>query len=51
MTDFTKGVHKEESERMTMIGIVNLHIIECQNSWCPCKDEFEMFDISTNQFT
>jgi len=29
MTDFAKGVHKDESERMIMIGIVNKHIIEC----------------------
>jgi hypothetical protein len=35
---------------MSMIGIINLHIIECQNADCPCKDEYELFDISTNQF-
>ena len=29
MTDFSKGIHKDQSQRMTMIGIVNLHILEC----------------------
>ena len=29
MTDFSKGVHKDATQRMTMIGIVNLHIVEC----------------------
>jgi hypothetical protein len=29
MTNFSKGVHKDQSQRMSMIGIVNLHIIEC----------------------
>lgn len=29
LTDFSKGIHKDEAQRMTMIGIVNLHIIEC----------------------
>jgi hypothetical protein len=29
MTDFSKGIQKDQTQRMTMIGIVNLHIIEC----------------------
>lgn len=34
-----------------MIGIVNLHINECQNSDCACKDEYELFDVTTSQFS
>jgi hypothetical protein len=48
MTNFSKGIHKDESQRMSMIGIVNLHIIECQNSDCPCKEDYELFDVVTN---
>lgn len=52
MTDFAKGVHKQDqSQRMTMIGIVNLHIIECQSIDCPCKDEYELFDVASNSFS
>jgi hypothetical protein len=29
MTDFTKGVNNDQQEKMTMIGIINLHISEC----------------------
>lgn len=36
---------------MAMIGIVNLHIDECQNSDCPCKEEYELYDIHTSQFS
>lgn len=50
MTDFSKGIHKDQTKRMTMIGIVNLHIIECQNAECPCKDEYELFDVINNVF-
>jgi len=35
---------------MTMIGIVNIHIMECQNSDCPCKEEYELYDVATNMF-
>lgn len=34
-----------------MIGIINLHIMECQNSDCPCKDEVELYDVASNTFT
>ena len=29
MTDFAKGIHKDESQKLMMIGIINLHIMEC----------------------
>ena len=35
---------------MRMIGIVNLHIFECQNVECPCKDEYELYDISSSTY-
>ena len=34
-----------------MVGIVNLHVMECQNVDCPCKDEYELYDVTTNTFT
>ena len=48
MTDYMKGVHKDPAQKMAMIGIVNLHIVECQNADCPCKDEYELFDVNTS---
>ena len=51
MTDYSKGINKDQTHRMTMIGIINIHVLECQNSECPCKDEYELFDVSTNVFT
>ena len=29
MTDFVKGINKDENQRLMMIGIINLHIMEC----------------------
>jgi hypothetical protein len=51
MTDFAKGINKDAAHRMNMIGIINLHVLECQNLECPCKDEYELFDVTTNQFS
>ena len=45
ITDFSRGVHRDSQERMTMIGVINLHITECQNMECPCKESYELFDI------
>ena len=46
---------KEESdddiENVTLIGIVNLHVLECQNQDCPCKNDSELFDVSTGKFS
>lgn len=51
MTDFSKGINNDQTHRMTMIGIINIHVLECQNGECPCKDEYELFDVTTNQFS
>ena len=29
MVDFSRGTHRDPQERMTMIGVINLHIAEC----------------------
>ena len=50
MTDYSKGINRDQTHRMTMIGIINIHVLECQNSECPCKDEYELFDVTTNTF-
>ena len=50
MSDFSNGVSNgETSHRTTMIGVINMHIAECQNPECACKDEYELFDIATNR--
>jgi hypothetical protein len=35
---------------MTIIGIINLHVAECQINDCPCKDEIDLYDINSHQF-
>ena len=50
ITDFSKGNYQDQTEKMTIVGVINLHIAECQNSECPCKDHNELFDIKTNDF-
>lgn len=50
MTDFAKGIHQDQTHRMNMIGIINSHVLECVNAECPCKDDYELFDVATNQF-
>lgn len=50
MTDFSKGTQVDMQEKMTMIGIINVHIAECQNMECPCKDAYELFDLKRNEF-
>lgn len=42
------SVHKED---IALIGIVNLHTLECQNDGCPCKNEVELFDVGTKKFS
>jgi len=49
MSDFANGVDKDPTHRTTMIGIINSHVAECSNSECPCKEEYELFDISTSR--
>ena len=51
ITEFSKGIDKDKSQRMSMIGIINIHVLECQNSECPCKEEYELFDVSNNSFS
>jgi hypothetical protein len=29
MTDFSKGTNIDQQEKMTMIGIINVHVAEC----------------------
>lgn len=33
-----------------MIGVINLHVAECMNAECPCKESYELFDIKMNDF-
>lgn len=32
-----------------MIGIINSHVADCLNPECPCKEEYELYDIITNR--
>ena len=41
----------KKDENIMLIGIVNLHILECQNSDCPCKSDTEFFDATTEKFS
>lgn len=50
MTDFARGTEKDQSKRMSMIGLVNLHIDECQSPDCPCKEDYEIYDVNASKF-
>jgi hypothetical protein len=50
MVDFSRGRHADQAERMTMIGVINIHVAECQNLECPCKETYELFDIKLGDF-
>ena len=50
MTDFSNGSNLGQQEKMTMIGIINVHVSECTNVECPCKDSYELFDVKLNDF-
>ena len=40
--------HKDD---VTLIGIVNLHVLECQNMECPCKNESALYDAASEKFS
>eukprot|EP01022_Parablepharisma_sp_SALTPOND_P000297 TRINITY_DN1012_c0_g2_i1.p1 TRINITY_DN1012_c0_g2~~TRINITY_DN1012_c0_g2_i1.p1 ORF type:complete len:1372 (-),score=229.35 TRINITY_DN1012_c0_g2_i1:10269-14384(-) len=46
-----KASSVSQVEDVTLIGIVNLHVLECQNPDCPCKNEAELFDAATGKFS
>ena len=46
-----KSASFNRSVNVSLIGIVNLHVLECQNSDCPCKNDVELFDINTGNFS
>ena len=41
----------KKSDSITLIGIVNLHVLECQDSVCPCKTNVELFDAAEKKFS
>lgn len=42
------NVSQKEDVRLT--GIVNSHVLECQDAECPCKNDTGLYDISKDQF-
>ena len=46
-----KGCSTNQTEDVSLIGIVNLHVLECTNSECPCKSESSLFDAATGKFS
>lgn len=46
-----KSSTANQTEDVTLIGIVNLHVLECQFNDCPCKNESTLFDATTGKFS
>jgi len=46
-----KAANVSQIDDVTLIGIVNLHVLECQTPDCPCKNEAELFDAATCKFS
>ena len=38
-------------EGTVTVGIVSLHVSECQSSACPCKEENDLYDVQRDQFS
>lgn len=38
-------------EDLILIGIANLHVLECQIADCPCKNNIELYDPATRKFS
>jgi hypothetical protein len=34
-----------------LIGIINLHTLNCEDTNCPCKREIELYDINDKKFS
>jgi len=45
-----KETHFKQKDNISLIGIINLHVFECQKINCLCKSESELFDPSTGEF-
>ena len=37
-------------ETMYLVGTVGLHIVECQDGECPCKEDRELYDVKSARF-
>ena len=40
-----------QTEDAILIGYVNLHAVECQDSECPCKKETDIYDVRAMKFS
>ena len=50
MTDYINNVNSNLSHKVSMVGIINTHILDCTNAECPCKDQYELYDVKRNIF-
>ena len=41
----------KKTENVTLIGIINLHVLECVNQECSCKNENELYDAKTGKYS
>lgn len=41
--------NSSREEDLTLIGLVNLHVLECTNLHCPCKNEGLLYDAATSK--
>jgi len=47
-SNLDQSLKKNEDTRLT--GIVNMHMLECQDPECPCKNDHELFNPEKNEY-
>jgi len=40
-----------QTENASLIGYVNLHVVECQSMDCPCKSDSDLYDAQSGKFS
>ena len=51
LQNLIKSIGENPSSEVTLIGLVNLHVIECTVNDCVCKSDSELYDVATGQFS
>ena len=46
-----KAANVSQVENVTLIGIVNMHVLDCSYAECPCKVEAGLYDVATGKFS
>ncbi len=46
-----KAANVNQADGLMLVGIVNMHVLDCRANECPCKVEAGLYDASTGKFS